>query len=161
MAIAPSAPTTFTASPAYYSEGRITLTWSGAKAGTYPIAKYEIQHCTSNDGYDWDGWNKCVNEPSSATYGSTWTGFTDPTKNYEWFRIRAVDTYGNASPYKESNIVMQGEPASPPTLFTASPATYTGGEITLKWSGASEGMLSLARFSLAWALGVSEGINAA
>ncbi len=152
MAISPGAPTTFTASPANVTTSeRITLAWSGATVGTYPIAKYEIQYCNSDDEYSWDGWNKCVNEPMSATYGSTWTYFTDRTRLFELYRIRAVDTYGNTSPYRESNSVMQGKPATPPTVFTASPATYTGGEITLSWSGAAAGRNPIARYEIQYA----------
>ncbi len=53
----PEKASVLTASPSVYSEGPITLTWSGASGGTSPIKGYMLASKTSTNGSTWTSWN--------------------------------------------------------------------------------------------------------
>lgn len=48
----------FTVSPAVYWNQDVTLTWSGAAAGTSAISQYDIEQCTSTDGSNQSDFNE-------------------------------------------------------------------------------------------------------
>jgi hypothetical protein len=66
----PQPATTLTASPTVYSEGPITLTWSGASGGTNPIKGYMLASRTSTDGSTWTAWNVLETFDLSASSGT-------------------------------------------------------------------------------------------
>lgn len=135
----PSAPTSFSASPATYSNENVTLSWSGAAAGTSPIKQYNIEHCTSTNGSTWTSWSALATVTSSSTSGSKVVTPTTVAGTYTKYRIRVTDTLGAVSSYKESNSIYAAITAcGAPTACSVS-STLAEGNVTLSWSGASNG----------------------
>ena len=136
----PTAPTTFTASPATYSNEDVTLSWSGTVAGTSAIQQYSIEHCTSTDGSAWTSWVALSTVTSSSTSGSKVVTPTTVAGTYTKYRIKVTDTLGAVSAaYKESNSIYAAITAcGAPTTCSVS-ATLAEGNVTLSWSGASNG----------------------
>ena len=135
----PTAPTTLSASPTVYWNQDITLSWSGAAAGTSAIARYDIQHCTSTDGSSWGAWAALTTVTSSATSGSRVITPSQTQGTYTKYRISATDTLGVASAFRESNSVRAAITAcGAPTACSLS-ATLAEGNATLSWSGATAG----------------------
>lgn len=101
-----TAPTAFTATPATYVGGDVTLKWSGTKAGIYLISRYEIQYATSANNTTWSAWLTLTSIPSSLTFGEFKTTKLNATMNgYTRFQIRAADNGGNVTDYKISGSV--------------------------------------------------------
>lgn len=135
----PTAPTSFSASPATYSNENVTLTWSGAAPGTSAIKQYNIEHCTSTNGSTWASWTAHSTVTTSSTSGSTVVTPTTVAGTYTKYRVRVTDTLGAVSSYKESNSIYASITAcGAPTACSVS-ATLAEGNVTLSWSGASNG----------------------
>ena len=135
----PTAPATFTASPTPYWNQDITLSWSGAAAGTSAIASYTIQYCTSADGTAWGGWAALATVTSSATSGSRVVTPSQTQGTYTKYRISVTDTLSCTSAFKESNSILCAITAcGAPTACSVS-AALAEGSVTLSWSGAVSG----------------------
>lgn len=136
----PTVPTSFTASPATYNNENVTLSWSGAAAGTSAIKQYTIEHCTSTNGSTWTSWSALTIVTTSSTSGSKVVTPTTVAGTYTKYRLSVTDTLGAASAaYKESNSVYASITAcGAPTACSVS-AMLAEGNVTLSWSGASGG----------------------
>ncbi|MGI6316165.1 MAG: hypothetical protein ACOX17_05750 [Christensenellales bacterium] len=136
----PTVPTSFTASPATYNNENVTLSWSGAAAGTSAIKQYTIEHCTSTNGSTWTSWSALTIVTTSSTSGSKVVTPTTVAGTYTKYRLSVTDTLGAVSAaYKESNSIYAAITAcGAPTACSVS-ATLTEGNVTLSWSGASSG----------------------
>ncbi len=122
----PTAPTSFAASPAIYEVNTITLTWSGAAAGTSAIKQYVLQQCTSVDGSTWSAYETLVTVTSSATSGSYSATASTVAGTFTRYRISVTDTLGAVSAYVVSNTVKKNSPPVAPTVTApkAGSATY-------------------------------------
>ncbi|MGI6497240.1 MAG: hypothetical protein ACOX0U_00075 [Oscillospiraceae bacterium] len=136
----PTAPTSFTASPATYNNENVTLSWSGAAAGTSAIKQYNIEHCTSTNGTAWSSWSTLTTVTTSSTSGSKVVTPTTVAGTYTKYRLSVTDTLGAVSAaYKESNSIYAAITAcGAPTACSVS-ATLAEGNVTLSWSGAGNG----------------------
>jgi hypothetical protein len=136
----PTAPTSFSASPATYNNENVTLSWSGAVAGTSTIKQYNIEHCTSTNGSAWTSWAVLTTVTSSSTSGSKVVTPTTVAGTYTKYRINVTDTLGAvSSSYRESNSIYAAITAcGAPTACSVS-STLAEGNVTLSWSGASNG----------------------
>ncbi len=136
----PIAPTSFSASPATYNNENVTLSWSGAAAGTSAIQQYNIEHCTSDNGSSWTSWSLLTTVTTSSTSGSKVVTPTTVSGTYTKYRVSVTDTLGAVSAvYKESNSIYAAITAcGAPTACSVS-ATLAESNVTLSWSGASNG----------------------
>ena len=136
---APKAATTAVASPAAYSDETITLTWSGASSGTSPIKGYQIASRTSTDNITWSSWNVLTILTLSASGGTYNPTVSRTPGSYTQFGIWTIDTFDVYSVEKVSNSIYCNITAcGAPTACSVS-ATLSEGNITLSWSGASDG----------------------
>ena len=131
-------PTAFSLS-ATLTEGAVTLAWSGATNGAgNTITAYELQYCDSTDGSVWGAWTALTVVSSTTTSGSLSVNPSATAGTYRRFRLRIQGTAGDTY-YSDwlvsSNSVRRNIPPAAPTVFTASPAVYDSGSITLVWSG--------------------------
>lgn len=136
----PAVPAAFTASPATYSNENVTLSWSGAAAGTSVIQQYNIENCTSTDGSTWTSWAAFSTVATSSTSGSLAVTPSTIPGTYTKYRISVTDSLGTvSSAYKESNgIYCSITACGAPTACSVS-ATLAEGSVTLSWSGAGNG----------------------
>lgn len=125
------------------AEGNVTLSWSGAKAGTNnAISSYEIQYSDSTNNSTWGSWTALAVVSSTATSGSLSVAPPTTRGNFRRFRIRTRGAAGSAyySVWKESsNTVRKNTLPSAPTTAVASPEIHSNETITLNWSGAAGG----------------------
>ena len=136
----PTAPTSFSASPATYNNEDITLSWSGASAGTSAIKQYNIEHCTSTNGTTWTSWTALTTVTTSSSSGSKVVTPTTVSGTFTKYRVSVTDTLGAVSAaYKESNSIYAAITAcGAPTSCSVS-AALSEGNVTLSWSGAAGG----------------------
>lgn len=122
----PIAPTSFSASPATYNNENVTLSWSGAAAGTSAIQQYVLQRSTSSDGSNWSAYETLTTITSSTTSGSYEATASAVAGTYTRYRISVTDTLGAVSPYVVSGTVKKNSP--PAMLIITAPragsATY-------------------------------------
>ena len=124
------------------SEGNVTLSWSGAWAGTAnPISGYEIQYSESSNGSSWGGWAHYTTVGSGATSGSLAVAPSCTRGNFRRFQVRTLTANAayNSGWRVSSNSVRRNTLPVAPTVFTASPTQYTTENVTLSWSGAVVG----------------------
>ena len=125
------------------AEGNVTLSWSGAKAGTNnDISSYEIQYSDSADNSTWGSFIALTTVSSSATSGSLSVAPPTTRGNFRRFRIRTRGAAGSDyySDWKMStNSVRKNTLPSAPSTATASPEVYSNETITITWSGAAGG----------------------
>lgn len=125
------------------AEDNVSLSWSGAKAGTNnAISSYEIQYSDSTNNTNWGSWTALTMVSSSTTSGSLSVSPPNTRGNFRRFRIRTRGTAGSAyySGWKvSSNTVRKNTLPSAPTTAIASPEIYSNEIITLTWSGAAGG----------------------
>lgn len=112
----PTAPTSFLATPAVYEVNIITLTWSGAAAGTSAIQQYVIQRSTSSDGSSWSAYETAAVIPTSAASGSYETTASTVAGTYTRYRISVTDVLGAVSPYVVSGAVKKNSPPAAPII---------------------------------------------
>ena len=123
--------------------GNVTLSWSGATAGTAnTISSYEIQRAESSDGSTWGSWAALTTVATTATSGSV--SVAPPTKagNYYKFRVRTRGSAGSSyySGWKEStNTLRRNWTACGAPTSCAVDSTLSLVATTLRWSGATDG----------------------
>ena len=131
-------PTAFSLS-ATLTEGAVTLSWSGATHGAgNTITAYELQYSESSDASTWGAWTALTVVSSTATSGSQSVSPSATSGTYRRFRLRIQGTAGEtyySAWLVSSNAVRRNIPPTAPAVFTAAPAVYDVGTITLAWSG--------------------------
>jgi hypothetical protein len=136
---APKPATSAVASPAVYSNETITLTWSGASGGTSAIKGYQIARRTSTDNSTWSAWSVLTTLTLSASGGSYNPAVSSTPGTYTQFGIWTIDTFDVYSAEKISNSIYCDVTAcGAPTVCSVS-AALAEGNVTLSWSGASDG----------------------
>ncbi|WP_255575492.1 phage tail protein [Caproiciproducens faecalis] len=136
---APKPATSAIASPSVYSNETITLTWSGASGGTSAVKGYQIARRTSTDNITWSAWNVLVTLTLSASGGSYNPSVSSTPGTYTQFGIWTIDTFDVYSVEKISNSIYCDVTAcGAPTVCSVS-AALAEGNVTLSWSGASDG----------------------
>ena len=144
-----TAPTTFTASSNNF-ESSVTLTWSGATAGTgNSISSYYIQYAVSSDNSNWGSWTALDTISSTATSDSCTQDMSSKVSRgyYVKFRIRTQGSAGSSyySDYKTSSSIRRNPytQCTAPTSFTIksdmSDTSQFDVKVTLEWSGATNG----------------------
>ena len=144
------APTSFTITPDVF-EDTVTFTWSGANAGSNNSIKgYYIQYATSSNKSTWGDWTKLTTIDLTTKNGSKAINISSKVSrgHYVKFRIRTLGNAGSDyySDYKTSSPdSIQRQPYTQcglPSTFTATDINSSSTskfEITLSWSGASNG----------------------
>lgn len=91
-------PTVFTASPAVYQSGTVTLAWSGTLLGTSTIKTYNIQKSTSMDGQaTWSAWETAATINSSELAGSAEVAPTMAVGAVTRYRMTVQDSLNGMS----------------------------------------------------------------
>ncbi|MDR1821148.1 MAG: fibronectin type III domain-containing protein [Oscillospiraceae bacterium] len=136
----PGAPTSAGYSKATVNRGdSITLSWSGASAGTSAIAKYILQYRTSPNASAWSAWTTYSQPVTSAASGSiTWTETASPLLYVQW-QILTQDALGAQSAWKAAGTYTIVQIACGAPTACAVSAELAEGSATLSWSGASAG----------------------
>lgn len=122
--VPPQAPTAFSASPASFGGGNITLQWSGASDPEGNIAGYEIEVATSSNGSTWTGYSSLKTIQSTATSGSATDTPNMADGTYRRYRIRTKDGDGLYSGYRESNTVYRLQSPTMPEILSPSAGYY-------------------------------------
>ena len=122
--VPPQAPTAFSASPASFGGGNITLQWSGASDPEGRIAGYEIEVATSSNGSAWTGYSSLQTIQSIATSGSATDTPNMADGTYRRYRIRTKDGDGLYSGYRESNTVYRLQSPTMPEILSPSAGYY-------------------------------------
>ncbi len=131
--IPPTPPTTFTASPASFESGNVALAWSGTTDADANVNGYLIQYATSANGSSWSGWADLKTVPTTAYSGSTTDAPTMDRGTYRIYRIRAQDSAGLSSGWKESNTVYRARAATTPSILSPNTGHYETAP-ALSWS---------------------------
>lgn len=141
--VPPKAPTAFSASPANFGGGNITLQWSGASDPEGKIAGYKIEVATSSNGSMWTGYSSLKTIQSTATSGSATDTPNMADGTYRRYRIRTKDGDGLYSGYRESNTVYRLQSPTMPEILSPSAGYYQTAPIVLwKASTAPDGNLA-------------------
>ncbi len=124
------------------SEGNVTLSWSGAAAGTVnSISSYEIQYSESSNNSAWSAWAALTTVTTTATSGSVSVAPSGTRGYYRRYQVRTRGSAG-ASYYSgwkvSSNSVRKATLPTAPTACSLS-STLSEGNVTLSWSGAANG----------------------
>lgn len=96
------------------STGNVTLSWSGATAGTAnAISGYEIQYRDSSNGSTWGSWSALKTVSSTATSGSLSVAPPSTAGYYRQFRVRTQGAAGSSyySGWKESTNTLRRDHA--------------------------------------------------
>lgn len=102
----PQPATTLTASPTVYSEGPITLTWSGASGGTSPIKGYMLASKTSTNGSTWTSWNVLETFNLSASSSTRTAAASTTPGTYTKYGLWTIDTLDVYSAEQVSNSIL-------------------------------------------------------
>lgn len=127
------------------STGDVTLSWSGAAAGTVnSITGYEVEYADSSDGKTWSDWSYYDEVESTQTSASLTVSPPDTPGHYRKFRVRTLGEAGTDyySGWKESTNTLRKEwtKCSAPTSVTVSATNVApGAKVKLEWDGAYEG----------------------
>ena len=141
--VPPQAPTAFSASPASFGGGNITLQWSGASDPEGNIAGYEIEVATSSNGSTWTGYSFLKTIQSTAASGSATDTPNMADGTYRRYRIRTKDGDGLYSGYRESNSVYRLQSPTMPEILSPSAGYYqTAPIVSWKASTAPDGNLA-------------------
>lgn len=134
------------------AEGNVTLSWSGANAGTNnAISAYEIQYSDSTNNSTWGSWTALTVVSSTATNGSLSVSPPTTRGNFRRYRIRTRGSAGSEyySAWKvSSNTVRKNTLPSAPTTALASPEIHSNETITLNWSGAAGGTSAIKGYQI-------------
>ena len=122
--VPPQAPTAFSASPASFGGGNITLQWSGASDPEGRIAGYEIEVATSSNGSAWTSYSSLQTIQSTETSGSATDTPNMADGTYCRYRIRTKDGDGLYSGYRESNTVYRLQSPTTPEILSPSAGYY-------------------------------------
>ena len=112
----PTPPVSFTAAPAIYEGGVVTLAWSGAAPGTSAIKQYVIQRSTSTDGTNWSAYEALTIVVSSSTSGTYTANASQIAGTYTRYRISVTDTLDAVSAYVVSGTVKKNSPPTAPAI---------------------------------------------
>jgi hypothetical protein len=141
--VPPQAPTAFSASPASFGGGNITLQWSGASDPEGNIAGYEIEVATSSNGSTWTDYSFLKTIQSTAASGSATDTPNMADGTYRRYRIRTKDGDGLYSGYRESNSVYRLQSPTMPEIVSPSAGYYqTAPIVSWKASTAPDGNLA-------------------
>lgn len=141
--VPPQAPTAFSASPASFGGGNITLQWSGASDPEGNIAGYEIEVATSSNGSTWTGYSFLKTIQFTAASGSATDTPNMADGTYRRYRIRTKDGDGLYSGYRESNSVYRLQSPTMPEILSPSAGYYqTAPIVSWKASTAPDGNLA-------------------
>ncbi|NLB90837.1 MAG: hypothetical protein GX786_06430 [Clostridiales bacterium] len=155
-----SPPTSLSLS-ASLAEGNITLSGSGAKAGTQNnINSYEIQYAESSNGSSWGGWTGLTTVNTSATSFSASVSPSGTRGNYRKFRVRTRGSAGADyySGWKESGAVRKNQLPSSPGGLNASPDLFEKGmPIALSWGASIDPDGNLKDYELQYASYTPDG----
>lgn len=137
------APTTCKLGATTSTGSNVTLSWSGAKAGTdNAIKSYLVQRAESSDGSTWGSWETLQTVTTTATSGSLSVAPPTTAGNYYKYRVRTQGEAGSSyySGYKESTNTLRRNwtACGAPTTCKVSSALATS-NVTLSWSGATAG----------------------
>jgi hypothetical protein len=102
----PEKASVLTASPSVYSEGPITLTWSGASGGTSLIKGYMLASKTSTDGSTWTSWNVLETFNLSASSGTRTAAASTTPGTYTKYGLWTIDTLDVYSAEQVSNTIL-------------------------------------------------------
>lgn len=102
----PEKASVLTASPSVYSEGPITLTWSGASGGTSPIKGYMLASKTSTNGSTWTSWNVLETFNLSASSGTRTAAASTTPGTYTKYGLWTIDTLDVYSAEQVSNTIL-------------------------------------------------------
>ncbi len=143
----PTAPTACTAGPTLREGEAITVTWSGQGDADGNIDHFDIEYATRPAGGSYGAW-ATLGPDTASPYSHTPT-LADGTRIK--YRIRAVDAFGVASGWKESNEVIQNSSPTAPTTCTATPSLRESGAVNLAWSGQGDADGNIDHFDLEYA----------
>lgn len=129
--VPPQAPTAFSASPASFGGGNITLQWSGASDPESNIVGYEIEVATSDNGSVWSEYSPLQTIQTAETSGLATDMPGMPDGTYRRYRIRTKDGDGLYSGYRESNSVYRLQSPTVPELLSPSAGYYQIAPIVL------------------------------
>ena len=91
----PTAPTSFTATPAIYSAVNVTLNWSGGSSDA-ATTSFSIQVSSSNDGTNWSIYSALTTLNQSASSG-TYTYTPTNLSAFTRYRISRTNSLGQTS----------------------------------------------------------------
>ena len=141
--VPPQAPTAFSALPASFGGGNITLQWSGASDPEGNIAGYEIEVATSDNGSVWSEYSPLQTIQTAETSGLATDTPSMPDGTYRRYRIRTKDGDGLYSGYRESNSVYRLQSPTMPEILSPSAGYYqTSPIVSWKASTAPDGNLA-------------------
>ena len=115
---------------------QLDLTWDAAVPIVFPIAGYEIWRAT------YAGGEVLLGVPISTTF-TTDTGLVNGTTYF--YKVRAVDTYGNVGAFGNE---ATGTPAIPPCPPASSTAHASAAAVDVGWSAVTWGTCAGPAFSL-------------
>jgi len=119
------------------SGGSITLSWSGAAAGTNnPIAGYQIYHSTNNSTFTL--YDTISTSATSGNKAITLTSSDDVTYYYRVYTIGTNTNFNSGASATVSVAVKTYTNCTAPTVVTVSSAIAEG-DVTISWSGAAAG----------------------
>lgn len=147
---AAGAPTAASLSAAL-SEGNVTGAWSGAGAGnSNAITGYEIQYREKTKTGAYGAWTAYTTVQSGASWGSIALPSPGTRGSSREYRIRTLGAAGAAyySGYVSMGTVKRNEAPTAPTAFTAGPALFENGPVTLTFSGAADGDGNIAAYRM-------------
>lgn len=136
------------------AESAPNLNYSGASGGTInAITGYEILYADSADGSTWGGWNALRTVSNSGTSGSTTADLPATRGHYRKFAIRTLGSAGASyySGWAYTGSVRYNSIPTAPTLFSASPAVYVSGTITLAYSGSTDADNNISTYNVQYA----------
>ena len=125
--IPPTAPTVLTATPAVYDTEQVTLSWSGAVAGTSAIKQAVIQQAASADGTTWSAYTTLVTLATSATSGSYAPAASSVPGMSTRYRLNLTDTLSAVSGYILSNVIRKASPPTVPVISSPKAGDVTYG----------------------------------
>lgn len=153
----PTAPTSVSTSAGTVAQTStsFTISWSGAKNGTFNVAKYRLYY-KNGSSYTYV---KEIDTTDGATSGSasvTLSGINSTRGNSTVFYVRAIDTKGNYSGYSSDNasVTLAKLPTAPTTINVSDgTVAQTTTSVTLSWSGASAGSGSISKYRIYYSVG--------
>lgn len=105
----PTAPTSFAAAPEVYVSGAIALTYSGAADPDGNLSTHNIQYSTKAGVEAWSAWANLANGITAHT------PTLSPGQSIK-YRVRAVDSLGAVSDWRESNACVKNTAPAAPTV---------------------------------------------
>ena len=135
------APTSVSVASARVYTDTVTLSWSGATAGTgNSITGYGIQYADSADGSTWGSWNDLTTISSTATSASASVNINPNPGQYRRYRVRTQGSAGSSyySGYSSAAATVQryGKCTAPNVVLASTNTPPLEETFCLEWSGA-------------------------